>query len=92
MEEEIIRIVMGCLKEFFGNQVPINYKKTLNKKETAEYIGKSTSWIEKNKELLPPRVSNNPITYLKDDLDVWMESQKVVEVGKIRNISIRRVK
>ena len=92
MEEEIRRIVMGCLKEFFGNQVPTNYKKTLNKKQTAEYIGKSTSWIEKNKDLLPPRVSNNPITYLKDDLDVWMESQKVVEVGKIRNVSIRRVK
>lgn len=92
MEEEIRRIVMGCLKEFFGNQVPTNYKKTLNKKQTAEYIGKSTSWIEKNKDLLPPRVSNNPITYLKDDLDVWMESQKVVEVGKIRNVSIRRMK
>lgn len=92
MEEEIRRIVMGCLNEFFGNQAPTNYKKTLNKKETAEYIGKSTSWIEKNKDLLPPRVSNNPITYLKDDLDMWMESQKVVEVGKIRNVSIRRVK
>lgn len=92
MEEEIRRIVMGCLKEFFGNQVPTNYKKTLNKKETAEYICKSTSWIEKNKDLLPPRVSNNPITYLKDDLDMWMESQKVVEVRKIRDISIRRVK
>ena len=92
MEEEIRRIVMGCLKEFFGNQVPTSYKKALNKKETAEYIGKSTSWIEKNKDLLPPRVSNNPITYLKDDLDMWMESQKVVEVGKIRNVSIRRVK
>lgn len=92
MEEEIRRIVMGCLNEFFGNQAPTNYKKTLNKKQTAEYIGKSTSWIEKNKDLLPPRVSNNPITYLKDDLDMWMESQKVVEVRKIRNISIRRVK
>ena len=92
MEEEIRRIVMGCLKEFFGNQAPTSYKKTLNKKETAGYIGKSTSWIEKNKDLLPPRVSNNPITYLKDDLDVWMESQEVVEVGKIRNVSIRRVK
>ena len=92
MEEEIRKIVMGCLKEFFGNQVPTNYKKTLNKKETAEYISKSTSWVEKNKDALPPRVSNNPITYLKDDLDMWMENQKVVEVRKIRNISIRRVK
>lgn len=92
MEEEIRRIVMGCLKEFFGNQVSKNYKKTLNKKETAEYIGKSTSWIEKNKDLLPPRVSDNPITYLKDDLDMWMESQKVPKVGNVRNITIRRVK
>lgn len=92
MEEEIRRIVMGCLNEFFGNQVPTNYKKTLNKKETAEYIGKSTSWIEKNKDALPPRVSNNPITYLKDDLDKWLESRKVVDVGKIRSVSIRRVK
>ena len=92
MEEEIRRIVMGCLKEFFGNQVPTSYKKALNKKETAEYIGKSTSWIEKNKDFLPSRVSNNPITYLKDDLDKWMESQKVPKVGNVRNISIRRVK
>ena len=92
MEEEIRKIVMGCLKEFFGNQVPTNYKKTLSKKETAEYIGKSTSWIEKNKDALPPRVSNNPITYLKDDLDKWLESRKVVDVGKIRSVSIRRVK
>lgn len=92
MEEEIRRIVMGCLKEFFGNQVPTNYKKTLNKKQTAEYIGKSTSWIEKNKDVLPPRISNNPITYLKDDLDKWLESQKAPKVGNVRNISIRRVK
>ena len=92
MEDEIRRIVMGCLKEFFGNQAPTSYKKTLNKKEAAEYICKSTSWVEKNKDLLPPRVSNNPITYLKDDLDKWLESRKVVEVRKIRNISIRRVK
>lgn len=92
MEEEIRRIVMGCLREFFGAQAPTNYKKTLNKKETAEYICKSTSWIEKNKDLLPPRVSNNPITYLKDDLDRWLESRKVVDVGKIRSVSIRRVK
>ena len=92
MEEEITRFVLGCLKVFFVNKPPTSYKNTLKKKQTAGYIGKSTSWIEKNKDLLPPRVSNNPITYLKDDLDVWMESQKVVEVGKIRNVSIRRVK
>lgn len=92
MEEEIRRIMMGCLKEFFGAQVPTNYKKTLNKKETAEYIGKSTSWIEKNKDVLPPRISNNPITYLKDDLDKWMECQKAPKAGNVRNISIRRVK
>lgn len=92
MEEEIRRIMMGCLKEFFGAQAPTNFKKTLNKKETAEYIGKSTSWIEKNKDVLPPRVSNNPIIYLKDDLDKWLESQKAPKVGNVRNISIRRVK
>lgn len=92
MEEEIRKIVMGCLNEFFGNQAPTNYKKTLNKKQTAEYIGKSTSWIEKNKDALPPRISDNPITYLKDDLDKWMEGQKAPKVGNVRNISIRRVK
>lgn len=91
MDEHLKRLIREVLVEFFGEQVPSNYKKTLNTAETAEYLGYSVSWVRANKDILPPRVSDKPILYLKSDLDKWLEGRKA-ENGKAGAVNVRVLK
>lgn len=91
MEEELKKMIREVLVEFFGENPSSGYKPTLNIKETAEYIGYSTAWVRKNKDILPPRVSDKPILYLRTDLGRWLDSRKVKNqsVGKVKIKAVR---
>lgn len=62
------------------------HKKALSTKETADYIGYSKSWVLKNKDELPPRLSSDPIRYHIDDLDQWLEQQRSQRTEKTKRV------
>lgn len=91
MDEHLKKLIREVLVEFFGERVPSSYKKTLNATETAEYLGYSVSWVRANKDILPPRVSNKPVLYLKSDLDEWLEGRRA-ESNKALAVNVRVLK
>ncbi len=54
----------------------------LTKKELAAYIKKSESWINKHREELPQAVSDRPVTWLRKDIDEWLEARRIEKEKK----------
>ena len=65
---------------------PRQFKHIMSEKEAAEYIGMSTSYLQKDRMngILPNRVPGpryakvgRRIMYLRDDLDAWLHSHLI---------------
>lgn len=76
MEEQIKRIVKEALDEFFANK-PEKHPAVLDIKELSKYISKSDSWIRHNREILPEPISSKPLLWHRNDIDEWLETQRI---------------
>lgn len=95
LQEQINQLIDERIAIALSNIEEKPHKAVLNARETAEYIGYSREWVVKNKDALPPRLSDNPIRYLVADLDEWLQEQrqsKITTTKKVGVVTVRPVK